>query len=50
MVTRLRAIRRYTKSKDYGAPFPPPPSDVPEYAGPVLEDWLPPQGDEILAG
>jgi hypothetical protein len=49
IVTRLRAIRRYAKSNN-GAPFPPPPTEIPEYAGPALEDWKPADLDEIVVG
>ena len=59
VVERLRAVRRYARSmpgpgaeddEDDGTapPFPPPPMHAPRYAGPVLEDWAPAEGDEIL--
>lgn len=46
IVNRLRAVRRYVKSSN-GAEFPPPPVDTPEYAGPLLTDWVD-EKDEIL--
>ncbi len=49
IVARLRAVRRYAKSSN-GAPFPPPPTEMPEYAGSALEDWLPAELDEIVVG
>jgi hypothetical protein len=48
IVERLRAIRRYTQSYN-GAEFPPPPTQTPQYAGPLLSDWVL-ESDEIVVG
>jgi hypothetical protein len=55
---RLRAVRRYTHAPggtdeaSGGPAFPPPPTDMPTYDGPTLNDWIPAdRGDtEILVG
>ena len=39
-VERLHAVARYATTPPGGAPFPPPPTDIGEFRGVLLQDWV----------
>lgn len=46
-VERLRAVARYATTPPGGAPFPPPPTDIGEFRGVLLQDWVTKQSNLV---